>query len=165
MMISLIAALAVDRVIGKENAMPWHLPADLAWFKRNTLNKPVIMGRHTYRSIGKPLPGRLNIVVSSQPGDDERVIWAASLDEALLAAGDVEEVMVIGGGKVYQQMLPKAGRLYLTHIDAEVEGDTHFPEYEPDEWVSIFSEFHDADEHNSHSYCFEILDRRECGAM
>lgn len=160
MVISLIAALAVDRVIGMENAMPWHLPADLAWFKRNTLNKPIVMGRNTFRSIGQPLPGRHNIVVSQHPGDDDRVTWATSLDAALMAVGDVEEVMVIGGGSIYQQMLPKAHRLYLTHIDAEVEGDTHFPDYEPDEWQSVFSEFHDADERNSHSYCFEILERR-----
>lgn len=160
MVISLIAALAVDRVIGMENAMPWHLPADLAWFKRQTLNKPIIMGRNTFRSIGQPLPGRKNIVVSRHPGDDERVTWVATLEAALEAAAGAEEVMVIGGGSIYQQMLPRASRLYLTHIDAEVEGDTHFPEYEPDAWSSVFSEFHDADEENSHSYCFEILERR-----
>lgn len=160
MVISLIAALAVDRVIGMENAMPWHLPADLAWFKRHTQGKPIVMGRNTFRSIGQPLPGRHNIVVSRRPGDDDRMTWVASLDEALAAAGEAEEVMIIGGGSIYQQMLPKAHRLYLTHIDAEVEGDTHFPDYEPDEWLSTFSEFHDADERNSHSYCFEILERR-----
>ncbi|MGG8472595.1 type 3 dihydrofolate reductase [Rahnella sp. PAMC25617] len=160
MIISLIAALATDRVIGMENAMPWHLPGDLAWFKRNTLNKPVIMGRKTFESIGHPLPGRLNIVISSKPGEHEGVTWVTSLDAALAAAGDVEEVMVMGGGRVYEQLLPKANRLYLTHIDAEVEGDTHFPDYEPDDWESTFSEFHDADEQNSHGYCFEILDRR-----
>lgn len=161
-MISLIAALAADRIIGMENAMPWDLPADLAWFKRNTLKKPVIMGRLTFESIGRPLPGRLNIVVSSQPGSAEGVTWVTSLDEALQAAGDAEEkeIMVIGGGRVYEQMLKRADRLYLTHIDAEVEGDTQFPDYEPDEWQSTFSEFHDADAQNSHSYCFEILDRR-----
>lgn len=159
-MISLIAALAADRIIGMENAMPWDLPADLAWFKRNTLKKPVIMGRLTFESIGRPLPGRLNIVVSSKPGTAEGVTWVTSLDEALQAAGEAEEIMVIGGGRVYEQMLKRADRLYLTHIDAEVEGDTQFPDYEPDEWQSTFSEFHDADEHNSHSYCFEILDRR-----
>lgn len=98
MIISLIAALAADRVIGMENAMPWHLPADLAWFKRNTLNKPVIMGRKTFESIGRPLPGRLNIVISSQPGTDDRVTWATSIDQALSLAGDVEEVMVMGAG-------------------------------------------------------------------
>lgn len=140
--------------------MPWDLPADLAWFKRNTLKKPVIMGRLTFESIGRPLPGRLNIVVSSKPGTTEGVTWVTSLDEALQAAGDAEEIMVIGGGRVYEQMLKRADRLYLTHIDAEVEGDTQFPDYEPDEWQSTFSEFHDADEQNSHSYCFEILDRR-----
>ena len=160
MIISLIAALATDRVIGMENAMPWHLPGDLAWFKRNTLNKPVIMGRKTFESIGRPLPGRLNIVISSKPGEHEGVTWVTSVDAALAAAGGVEEVMVMGGGRVYEQFLPKANRLYLTHIDAEVEGDTHFPDYEPDDWKSTFSEFHDADEQNSHGYCFEILDRR-----
>ena len=160
MIISLIAAMAADRVIGMENAMPWHLPADLAWFKRNTLNKPVIMGRKTFESIGRPLPGRLNIVISSQPGNHEGVTWVTSVEDALSTAGSVEEVMVIGGGRVYTQFLNRANRLYLTHIDAEVEGDTQFPDYEPDEWESVFSEFHDADEANTHGYCFEILDRR-----
>ncbi len=160
MMISLIAALAIDRVIGMESAMPWHLPADLAWFKRNTLDKPIIMGRKTFASIGRPLPGRHNIVLSSQPGTDDRVTWVTSVDEALAVAGEVEEVMVIGGGRIYSQFLPRADRLYLTHIDAEVEGDTYFPDYEPDEWETTFCEFHDADEQNSHSYCFETLQRR-----
>ncbi len=160
MIISLIAALAVDRVIGFENTMPWHLPADLAWFKRNTLNKPIIMGRKTYESIGRPLPGRQNIVLSRTPGSDDRVTWVTSINEALAAAGEVEEVMVIGGGNIYKQFLASANRLYLTHVDTEVEGDTYFPEYEPDEWQSIFSEFHDADADNSHGYCFEILDKR-----
>jgi dihydrofolate reductase len=160
MMISLIAAMAADRVIGMDNAMPWHLPADLAWFKRQTLDKPVIMGRRTWESIGRPLPGRLNIVISSQPGDAEGVNWVTSIDEALQAAGEVDEVMVIGGGRIYEQLLPRADRLYLTHIDAEVVGDTTFPDFEPEEWQSTFSEFHDADEKNSHSFCFEILQRR-----
>ncbi len=160
MIISMIAALANDRVIGMENAMPWQLPADLAWFKRNTLNKPVIMGRLTWESIGRPLPGRHNIVVSRQKGHATGVTWVNSLDDAISAAGEVDEVMVIGGGRLYAQMLQRADRLYLTHIDADVAGDTHFPDYEPNEWQSTFSEFHDADEQNSHSYCFEILDRR-----
>lgn len=160
MIISLIAAMAADRVIGMENAMPWHLPGDLAWFKRNTLNKPVIMGRKTFESIGRPLPGRLNIVISSQPGSHDGVTWVTSVDDALSAAVNAEEVMIMGGGRVYDQFLKRANRLYLTHIDAEVEGDTHFPDYEPDQWESVFSEFHDADDANSHGYCFEILDRR-----
>ncbi|MDC9590038.1 type 3 dihydrofolate reductase [Xenorhabdus sp. XENO-10] len=161
MIISLIAAMAMDRVIGMENAMPWTLPGDLAWFKHKTLGKPVVMGRVTYESIGRPLPGRLNIVISSQPASDDRVTWVNSIEAALAAAGDTEEVMVMGGGKIYEQFIPLVNRMYLTHIDAEVIGDTHFPDYEPDEWNSVFTEYHDADENNSHSYCFEILERRE----
>lgn len=159
-MISLIAAMAADRVIGMDNAMPWSLPADLAWFKKQTLNKPVIMGRRTFESIGRALPGRLNIVLSRTPGNDPNVSWVTSLDDALALAGEVPEIMIIGGGKIYEQMLEKADRLYLTHIDAEVEGDTQFPDYDPDQWQSVFSEFHDADHVNTHSFCFEILDRR-----
>lgn len=143
---------------GKRHAV--EPPADLARFKRNTLNKPVIMGRHARESIGRPLPGRKNIVISSKPGTDDRVQWVKSIDEAIAACGDEPEIMVIGGGRVYEQFLPKAQKLYLTHIDAEVEGDTHFPDYEPDDWESVFSEFHDADAQNSHSYCFEVLERR-----
>jgi dihydrofolate reductase len=118
------------------------------------------MGRKTYASLGQPLPGRRNIVLSRHPADDDRVIWVSSVAEALMAAGESEEIMVIGGGNIYQQFLPRANRLYLTHIDAELDGDTYFPDYEPDQWQSVFSEFHDADEKNSHSFCFEILDRR-----
>ncbi|WP_092876461.1 type 3 dihydrofolate reductase [Izhakiella capsodis] len=160
MMISLIAAMAADRVIGMENTMPWHLPADLAWFKQHTLNKPVIMGSRTWESIGHPLPLRKNIVISRQHGSAEGAIWVNSLQEALVAAGEAGEVMIIGGGDIYRQFIDKANRLYLTHIDAEVEGDTHFPDYEPAQWQSVFSEFHDADDKNSHRCCWEILERR-----
>ncbi|ETS98487.1 type 3 dihydrofolate reductase [Providencia sp. PROV188] len=163
MNISLIAAMAFDQVIGMENAMPWNLPGDLAWFKRQTLNKPVIMGRVTYEALGRPLPQRVNIVLSSQAGTETGVIWVKSVEEALEAAKAVEgadEIMVIGGGKVYQQFLPMANKLYLTHVDAEVIGDTHFPAYEPDEWDSIFTEYHEADEANSHGFCIEVLTRR-----
>ncbi|WP_272535119.1 type 3 dihydrofolate reductase [Providencia sp. PROV212] len=163
MNISLIAAMAFDQVIGMENAMPWNLPGDLAWFKRQTLNKPVIMGRVTYEALGRPLPQRVNIVLSSQAGTETGVIWVKSVEEALEAAKTVEgadEIMVIGGGKVYQQFLPMANKLYLTHVDAEVIGDTHFPAYEPDEWDSIFTEYHEADEANSHGFCIEVLTRR-----
>ncbi len=95
------------------------------------------MGRHTWESIGRPLPGRKNIILSSEPGTDDRVTWVKSVDEAIAACGDVPEIMVIGGSS-YEQFLPKAQKLYLTHIDAEVEGDTHFPDYEPDDWESVF---------------------------
>lgn len=161
MIISLIAAMAANRVIGAENAMPWHLPADLAWFKQNTLNKPIIMGRNTYLSIGRPLPGRLNIVISRQPQTDERVTWVTSLEQAIQAAGEVEEVMIIGGGSVYQQALAQADRLYLTHIEAELTGDTHFPDYQQLAWHQVFSQHHPADEKNPHAYQFEILERQK----
>jgi dihydrofolate reductase len=159
MIISLIAALAAGRVIGMENSMPWHLPADLAWFKRNTLNKPVIMGRKTFESIGYQLPGRHSIVLSSRSGSESGVTWVSSLDDALAATGNVEEIMVMGGGRIYSQFLARANRMYLTHIDVEVCGDTHFPDYKSYGWETSFSELHDTDELNSHSYCFEILER------
>lgn len=160
MIISLIAAMTNQRVIGKDNQMPWHLPADLAWFKRNTVNKPVIMGRKTYQSIGRPLPGRHNIVLSSQPGDDERVTWVSSAEQALSMAGDVEEVMIIGGGNIYQQFLPLANRLYITFIEVELDGDTQFPDYQPQLWLTTFTECHQNDSHNAYDYRFEILERK-----
>ncbi|MGP1924473.1 MAG: type 3 dihydrofolate reductase [Arsenophonus sp. NEOnobi-MAG3] len=161
MNISLIAAMAADHVIGLENKMPWLLFGDLAWFKRNTLNKPVIMGRITYESIGKLLPQRLNIILShTYSSMDNGVVWVNSVDEAVAAAGKVEEIMIIGGGEIYELFLPLANRLYLTHIGVEVIGDTYFPTYQPDEWDSIFTEYHEIDEKNSHNYCFEILKRR-----
>lgn len=159
MIISLIAAMAEDRVIGKDNQMPWHLPADLAWFKQNTLNKPIIMGRKTYESIGRPLPGRHNIVLSRQVGNDERVTWVTSAQDAIVAAGDVEEVMIIGGGNIYQQFLPFATRLYITQIEAKLDGDTTFPDYTQQNWNVTYSESHQPDEKNEYSYRFEILDK------
>lgn len=160
MIISLIAALAHNQVIGMQNLMPWHLPADLAWFKRNTLGKPVIMGRKTFESIGRPLPGRLNIVLSHQPEAAQGVIWVSSIDQALATAVNLPEVMIIGGGNLYTQFLPYANRLYLTHISAIVEGDTYFPKYENDEWGEAFKECHEADNNKSYRYCFQILERR-----
>lgn len=161
MNISLIAALAADRVIGMANTMPWHLSADLVWFKRHTMDKPVIMGRLTFESIGHLLPGRQNIILSHQLRNEaNNGMWVTSLPAAFAAVREAAEVMVIGGGQIYAQCLPLAQRLYLTHIDAEVEGDAYFPDYQPDDWETVFSEFHDADSHNSHSYCFEILQRR-----
>ncbi|AFP84946.1 type 3 dihydrofolate reductase [secondary endosymbiont of Ctenarytaina eucalypti] len=159
-MISLIAALALERVIGMKNMMPWRIADDLAWFKKNTLNKPVIIGRQTFESIGKPLPRRHNIVLSTYPGDAENVTWASTPQIALAAAGAVKEVMVIGGGKVYETFLPHASRLYLTHIDATVDGDTWFPCYQTAEWKCTFTESHDIDEEKCRiRYRFEVLER------
>nr|WP_244878259.1 type 3 dihydrofolate reductase [Gilliamella apicola] len=165
-MLSVIVAMAHNRVIGLNNQMPWHLPADLAWFKKNTLNKPVIMGRKTFESIGRPLPNRHNIVISRQiePTDNKisNVSWVKSIDEAisLAQAQQPDEVFIIGGGNIYQQVLPLIDRLYLTHIDAELQGDTYFPDYLPEQWQVIYQQDHQADEKNSYPYQFEILQRK-----
>ena len=163
MMISMIAAMAHDRVIGLDNQMPWHLPADLAHFKRVTLGKPVLMGRKTFESIGRPLPGRRNLVISRNPdyrADGVEVIDSVAAALALLADSDVAELMVIGGGHLYGQLLPRAERLYLTRIDLAVEGDTRFPAFDEGDWSCIERELHQPDEKNPHPYCFETWQRR-----
>ncbi|MFV0447368.1 MAG: type 3 dihydrofolate reductase [Vibrio sp.] len=159
MIISMIAAMANDRIIGKDNQMPWHLPADFAWFKRCTLGKPVIMGRKTYESIGRPLPGRHNIVISRDPNlSIDGVTVAASIAEAIKIAGEVEEVMIIGGGSIYAACLPRADRLYVTYIDADIGGDTQFPDW-GDDWLESHSESYSADEKNAYDMKFVILER------
>lgn len=157
--ISMIAAMAHDRVIGADQGMPWSLPADLAWFKRSTLGKPIIMGRKTWHTLGRPLPGRQNIVLSRKAQQMEGVTWVTTPEEALQAAGAVEEVMIIGGGHLYQHFLPQAQRLYLTHIDASLPGDTWFPPYHPETWQVLLHDEHQADERNGYGYCFEVLER------
>jgi dihydrofolate reductase len=133
--VSLVAALARNRVIGTGNRLPWHLPEDLRRFKRLTMGAPVIMGRKTHESIGKPLPGRRNIVVTRQPGARwEGCEVAGSLEAALAAAGDAPEVFVIGGAELYAAALPRADRLHLTLIDAEYEGNAFFPAFDPADW-------------------------------
>lgn len=159
----MIAALAKKQVIGKNNLMPWHMPADLAHFKRVTLGKPVLMGRKTFESIGRPLPGRRNLVISRNPGYQAEGIEVVSSVEAalaLLAGSSVEELMVIGGGHLYAEMLPSADCLYLTRIDLAVEGDTRFPAFDDGQWQRIACESHPADEKNPHPYSFEIWQRR-----
>lgn len=166
MILSVIVAMAQNRVIGLNNQMPWHLPADLAWFKKNTLNKPVIMGRKTFESIGRPLPNRHNIVISRQiesiDNKISNVSWVKSIDEAISLAQkqQPDEVFIIGGGNIYKQVLPLIDRLYLTHIDAELQGDTYFPDYLPEQWQVIYQEDHQADEKNSYPYQFKILQRK-----
>lgn len=160
MKISMVAAMAKDRVIGKDNAMPWHLPADFAWFKKVTMGKPVVMGRKTFESIGRPLPGRHNIVISRNPDfTADGVTVVADLSAAQLAAGQVDELMIIGGGSVYAECLPVADRLYLTFIDLSVEGDTCFPDW-GDGWRQTHSEHYAADEKNAHHMEFVILERQ-----
>jgi dihydrofolate reductase len=158
--IALIAAMAENRVIGRENRLPWRLSADLRRFKALTMGKPVIMGRSTYESIGKPLPGRDNIVLTRDPqyrAPGCRVVH--SLEQALEAAAGHVEVMVIGGADLYRQTLDRAERLYLTLVKAAVDGDTLFPAMEAREWRELERESHFADDQNQYDYDFVTLER------
>jgi dihydrofolate reductase len=141
--LSIIAALARNRVIGKENRLPWYLPADLKRFKATTMGKPMIMGRNTWDSLPGLLPGRRHIVVSRdrsfQPQGGE---VASNLDEGIAKAGEVEEIMIIGGGEIYRQLLPLADRLYLTWVDLTPPGDTWFPDFDQEEWQELSREEH-----------------------
>ena len=159
--ISLIAAMAKDRVIGKDNDMPWHMPADLQHFKKVTLGKPVIMGRKTFESIGRPLPGRKNIVITRNlDWKMDGVEVVNSPENALKLVSDVKEVMVIGGGNIYRQFLPMADTLYLTFIDLDVAGDTQFPDWQQDgEWSQVEKMEFSPDERNPHPYQFVTLKR------
>lgn len=159
-MLSLIAAMAHNSVIGLNNQLPWRLPADLKHFKAVTLGKPVIMGRKTYESIGKPLPGRANIVVTRDVSyTAEGVLIVHSLEEALAKTKDAPEAMLIGGAQLYAEALPHAQRMYLTLIDAEFPGDAFFPHYNPRDWHETAREEHAPDENNPYSYSFLILER------
>lgn len=159
MKISMIAAMAKNRIIGKDNQMPWHLPADFAWFKRCTMGKPIIMGRKTFESIGRPLPGRQNIVISRDPSIFfQGVSMATSIESALSMVKTVPEVMIIGGGSIYDAYLDKAERLYLTHIELDVDGDTQFPCW-GDGWKEISSEEYRADDNNQHNMTFQVIER------
>lgn len=160
-MISMIAAMAQNRVIGLDNDMPWHMPADLQHFKKLTTGKTVLMGRKTYDSIGRALPHRRNLVVSRQPAPVQTdAEWFGSLEAALAATSADEEVMVMGGAEIYRQCLPKAQRLYLTEIDAELTGDTWFPDYHAvANWQLIAQEKHAADPKNPYAYQFITLQR------
>jgi len=167
MRLALIVAQGTNRVIGNENRLPWYLPEDLRYFKQVTLGKPIIMGRKTYDSIGKPLPGRTNIVITRDPS------WGApgvkvtrSLEEAIelaqsqLVIDGVEEAIVIGGAQIYAQSLPIVDRLYLTQVEAAPEGDAWFPEVDYDQWQEIGREsFAAGDQPNRYPYSFVVYDR------
>ncbi|KAA0012622.1 dihydrofolate reductase [Billgrantia pellis] len=142
--VAMIAAVARNGVIGVDNKLPWHLPEDLKFFKRMTQAKPLVMGRKTFASIGRPLPGRLNIVVTRDTGfRHEGVRVCHDLESALFLADQqatidaAEEIMVMGGGQIYAQTLPHASRIYLTEVDVEVEGDARFPELDEREWEEV----------------------------
>lgn len=166
--LSIVCALAQNRVIGRDNQLPWRLPADLAHFKKLTLGHPVIMGRKTFESIGRPLPQRTNIVVTTQSE------WSAAgvtvvnslpqaLDSAERAAEamGVQEMMLIGGATLYKQAMPHVSRLYLTEVQANIEGDAFFPEWNRAEWVEKSCQLHSADGKNDFAYAFAVYERRK----
>ena len=167
MRISLIVALSENHVIGRNNKLPWYLPNDLKYFKQVTMGLPIVMGRKTFESIGKPLPGRTNIVVTRN-GDwsAEGVRVAHSLEEAFSLAESIaeidgrEELMIIGGDQIYQSALPLVDRMYLTEVHAHVEGDAYFPTFERDAWQEIAREDFSAADPNPYDYSFVVLDRK-----
>jgi dihydrofolate reductase len=162
MRISIIAAMSENGVIGRGGRLPWHLSTDLKRFKQLTMGHTLIMGRKTWESIGRPLPGRRMVVISRQPGyQAEGVEVVSSLDAALdiaSAAGD-DEAFVIGGGEVYRLALPYAERVYMTLVLAEVEGDAHFPEVDWDHWQRLETESREADAENDHPHVFHVFER------
>jgi len=168
--ISLIVAAADNRCIGINNALPWYLPEDLKYFKRVTMGKPIIMGRKTFESIGKPLPGRTNIVIT-RDGDRFKsvpsLVIATSRDAALQLARDVaerdgvEEAMVIGGAGIYELFLPRADRLYYTRVQASINGDAFFPDVNWSEWNLVSTEDHKASGNNPYDYRFCVYDRKD----
>lgn len=159
-MISIIVAASTNNVIGTRGALPWRLSSDLQRFKTLTMGKPIIMGRLTFESIGRPLPGRKNIVLTRQtdyvPDGCE---LAVSISAALEAAGDAEEIMIIGGGRIYQEFLPLTHRIYLTRVQAEIDGDAFLPSLNDDEWCENSREQHTANESNDFDSVFSVLDR------
>jgi dihydrofolate reductase len=151
-----------NRLIGNRNQLPWHLPADLAHFKQVTLGKPIIMGRKTYESIGRPLPGRENIVLTrSAQFQAEGVFIAKSLQQALQYAAGADEAMVIGGSAIYELVLPTADRLYITYVENSYQGDAWFPEIDPEQWDIIASERHVADQKNPSTLRFVTYQRKK----
>jgi dihydrofolate reductase len=158
---SLVVARARNGVIGRDNALPWRLPGDLAYFKRVTLGHPVIMGRRTWESIGKPLPGRRNIVVThNRDYHAEGATVVGSLDEAWRAAGEAEEACVIGGTSLFAEALPTADRIHLTEVDADVTGDTWFPPFDRTQWVEHEVARQPRDERHEYPFRILVLERR-----
>ena len=161
-LISFVVAMDRNRLIGRNNALPWHLPPDLKRFKALTMGRPVIMGRKTHESIGRPLPGRRNIVISRHANYKAAAGCevAGSLEQALAMTADAEEAMIIGGTAIFESAMPLAQRLHLTLIDAEFEGDAWFPEYDPAEWKVTAEEQHRyKDGDKEFEYRFVQLDR------
>ena len=159
--VSLIAALAENRVIGRDNTLPWRLPADLKRFRRLTTGHPILLGRKNYESIGRPLPERTNIILTRDrayraPG----CIVVDTLEAAYAATSAASEMFVIGGGELYAQTLARADRLYLTWVHAQVPGDTFFPTFDLADWTEIERERHEADGDHAYAFSFVTYDRR-----
>ncbi|MES2701810.1 MAG: dihydrofolate reductase [Bacteroidota bacterium] len=166
MVLSFIVAVSENNAIGKDNALPWRLPEDLKFFKRTTMGKPIIMGRKTYDSLGKPLPGRLNIVLTTQTGIafPEGVSVYNNIDAAVARLQDesTEEGFIIGGGKVFEETLSLADRLYVTRVHAVVpDADVFFPEIDHTHWKLVWEEAHKADEKHQYDYTFQKYERIE----
>lgn len=158
--VSLVAAMAENRVIGRGGKLPWRLPDDQKFFRQLTLDHTVIMGRKTFEEIGRPLANRRNVVISRNPAYRPRgVTVVPSLDEALALAATEREVFVVGGGEIYRLALPRADRLYLTVVHAEVEGDTWFPPFDQNGWVLESESFHPADERHAHAFTIRTYRR------
>ncbi len=159
-MLSIIVAMSENRAIGLDGAMPWHLPADLKRFRALTTGHAIIMGRKTWQSIGRPLPDRQSIVITRDPAfqtDGASVVH--DLDTAISAAGDDQEIFIIGGGEIYQHALPRADRVYITFIHAEIEGDTVFPELDETTWALVDDERCEADERHEFAFSFRVYER------
>lgn len=164
MMVTIVAAVAENRVIGKDNDLPWHMPADMKHFRNVTMGKPVIMGRVSLEALGgKPLKGRTNIILTRDENyEAEGCIVVHSIEESLkVAAGIGDEVMMLGGGDLYEQFLPRTDRMILTEIHHEFEGDTRFPEFDKGEWVEVERRDFEADEKNPYPYSFVTWERKK----
>jgi dihydrofolate reductase len=159
--LSIIAAIAENGIIGRDNKLPWHMPADLAHFKRLTMGKPIIMGRRTWESLPGLLPHRTHIIVTRDPAYQARGGFVVhSLRQAIDFAGDADEMLVVGGAKMYAQAMPIASRMYLTVIHCCFDGDTVYPGFVQSEWREVFRRRHEPDERNPHPYSFVTLQRR-----
>lgn len=159
-MLSIIVAVADNGVIGNGNQLPWRLPDDLKRFKALSLGKPIVMGRKTFDSIGRPLPGRLNIVISRQPGlEIPGCTVVTSIDAALAAAQPAPEIVIMGGADIYRQALPQVQVIHLTRVHARIAGDVVFPRLQEQEWREVAKEYHPADERHAHAFTFSTLER------
>lgn len=161
--ISAIVAMAENRVIGNNNQLPWRLPADLKHFKAITTGHPILMGRKTYESIGKPLPNRLNIILTHQASFQATgCLIATSLDDVIsyVQKENIQEIFIIGGAEIYRQFLPRVERLYLTIVHHSFDGDAYFPQLDMNEWIQKSCETHGADQDNPYAYSFLLLEKK-----